>query len=84
MAIPSRKALIPVVSDEPAGNAFPGCLYLFRRAGCDYAAAFLAASWTHVDDVVGIADDVQVMLDDDYCGAVADEFLEHLEESPDI
>ncbi len=47
-------------------------------AGGDDPAAGLAAAGPHVHDPVGRADDVEVVLDYDHGGAVADQMPEHL------
>jgi GNAT superfamily N-acetyltransferase len=44
----------------------------------------VAAFRAHVDDVVGVQDDVEVVLDDDDRGAVVDEALEHADELVDV
>ena len=48
-------------------------------AGGHNAAAILTSAGTHVDDVVGGADHVQVVLDDDDCRAVLDQRVENLQ-----
>src|SRR5882757_7068740 len=54
-----------VAGEEAAGvGAGDGGDLLGRAVGDDAAAAF-AALGPHVEDVVGVADDVEVMLDDD-------------------
>ena len=37
---------------------------MFGRAGADDFAARLAAAWSHVDYVIGVRDEVEVMFDD--------------------
>ena len=51
-----------------------------RSALGDDAAAGLATAGPHVDDVVGVGDHVQVVLDDHDGGAVLDELLQHADE----
>ncbi len=49
---------------------------LFRRAGCQDAAAAEAAFGAEVDDVVGGFYDVHVVLDDEDAAAVVDQGTE--------
>src|SRR3546814_3891508 len=48
------------------GEAFGVREYLFERALGDDLAAVKARAGTHVDDIVGVADRILVMLDDDH------------------
>ena len=64
------------------GFAYGGDL-LGGAVGDDVAAAF-AALGAEVDEVVGVADDVEVVLDDDDGVAEIDEALEDFEELADV
>lgn len=54
------------------------------RAACDDSAAFFAAAWAHVDDIIGISNDIEVMFDHDNGCAAIDEMSEYREECCDI
>ena len=56
----------------------------FQRAGGNDSAAFVTAAGAHVNDIVGIADYIQIVLNHDHCRAVFDKFAENFEQSPDI
>ena len=43
-----------------------------------------AAARTHVDEVVGVRDDVEIVLDDDHGRAAGHETVEHLQERADV
>ena len=43
-----------------------------RRPGGQDLAALVPGAWADVDNVVGLRDHPQVVLDDDHCGAVVD------------
>ena len=49
-----------------AGRTFRAGRDVRRRAARDDTTALFAAAGTHVHNVVGVADDVQVMLDDNH------------------
>ena len=51
-----------------------------RRSLCDDAATLDATARAHVDDPVGAADQVQVVLDDENGRSPLDEVLEHVDE----
>ena len=57
---------------------------LFRGAFGDDLAAAAPAFGTEVDDVVGVGDDVEVVLDDDDGVPLLDEPLEDVEELRDV
>ncbi len=48
-----------------------------RRSRGHDSAARLAAPWAHVDEVIRIADHVQVMFNNHHRGALVQEVLEH-------
>ena len=52
-----------------------------RRAGGHHRAALGTAARAHINDVVCVADHIQVMLNDDDGGAVLDQGLEHAEQN---
>ena len=52
----------------------------FGRTGNDYAAAGITPARAHVDDIVGVADHVEVMLDHYDRGATVEQLLEHTEQ----
>ena len=56
----------------------------FQRAGGNDSAAFVTAAGAHVNDIVGIADYIQIVLNHDHCRTVFDKFAENFEQSPDI
>ena len=51
--------------------------------GYDFATIF-ASFGTEVDEVVGLAEDVEIVLDDDNCIATRDEALEYVHEDFDV
>ena len=55
-----------------------------RRSLGDDAAAALAALGPHVHEVIGVADDVHVVLDDDHRVAQVRQAVEHLEQAADV
>ena len=55
-------------------------LNLFGCPRGDDSAAGGASAGAHVDDVVGAADDVQVVLDDDYGGSLPDQVSKYVEQ----
>lgn len=57
---------------------------LRRRPGGNDATTGLAAPGPEVNDVVGVGDHVEVMLDDDHRGAVVDESLEDAQQHLDV
>jgi hypothetical protein len=63
-----------------AGDALGFGGNLFRGAGGDDPAASGAAAGAEVDDVVGVGDDVEVVLDDDDRGAFRSEPVDDVEE----
>lgn len=65
--------------NESAGGAVLRLTDLIRATGRDNTATFGTTSWTHVDDVVGVADDIQIVLDDYDGGSVIDKALEHFQ-----
>lgn len=58
--------------------------YVFRGASGDDLSAFFAASGPHVDDMVGISDDIEVVFDDNHGRAEFDEMPENGEQGGDI
>ena len=67
-----------------AGDAGFILFYVFRCARGYDAAAFFAAAGAHVDDVVGVTDDVEIMFDDDDRRAPVEEGLEDAKEDLDV
>ena len=57
---------------------------LLRGSGHDDGSPALAALWAHVDDPVGVGDDVEVVLDDDHGVALVDQSLEHRQQLADV
>ena len=57
---------------------------LFGSTFGNHAATARAAFWTHIDDVVGRLDDVEVVLDDDHAVTGVDERLEYVQELLDV
>ena len=70
-----------VASDKFAGLAGGGVADNVRRAGGHHRAALGTAARAHINDVVCVADHIQVMLNDDDGGAVLDQGLEHAEQN---
>ena len=70
--------------ERSAGCAGRCCGDLFRSAGSDNLSAVGSAARAHVNDVIGMADDVKVMFNDDDGGAVFDEGLKNTEQVLDI
>ncbi len=61
----------------PACDALGNLAQLLRRSRGHDLAARLAAPRAHVDEVVRVADYVQVMFNNHYRGALVQEVLEH-------
>ena len=57
---------------------------MFRRAAGDNSAAFVSAAGTHVDNVIGIADYVQIMFDNNNRGAVFNKFLKNFHQGLNV
>ena len=57
---------------------------MFGCAGGNDFATFFTSFGTEVDEMVGLAKDVEVVLDDDDCVATRDEALEHVHEDFDV
>ena len=57
---------------------------MFGRTFAEDGAATLTAFGAHVDDMVGLADDVEVMFDDDDGIATVYERVEHLHQDADV
>ena len=58
--------------------------HLFGRARNNDLTTAIAALGADIDDPVRSFDDVEVVLDDDHRVALLHQFVEHLEELPDI
>ena len=71
---------LKIVLDEGGRIAQRALGHLLGGAGGKDGAASASAFGAHVDDVVGLADDVEVVLDDDDGVASADELAQHLHE----
>ena len=56
----------------------------FGRAGGDDLAALSAAFWSEVDKPIGMADDFEVVFDDEEAGALFNELFEGVEEAGDV
>src|SRR5947209_12055880 len=56
------------------------CGNFFRSSTCDDASAVRASFGSKVDQKVGALNDVQVVLDDDYSIAEANQPLQHVEQ----
>ena len=52
-----------------------------RRAGSHHRAALGTAAGTHINEVVRVADHIQVMLNDNDGGSVLNQGLEHAEQN---
>ena len=65
--------------ETPRHRGLVGC-NIGRRPLCDDATALNSAARPHVDDPVGAADQVQVVLDDENGRSPLDEVLEHVDE----
>ena len=63
-----------------SGDAFGACADVLRRAAGDDHAARVPAAGTHVDDIVGIADHVKIVLDDHDRCAVVDQCLKNAQQ----
>ena len=73
-----------VAGQEAAGVGAVDGGDLLGRAMGDDAATALAAFGAHVEDVVGVADDVEVVLDDDDGVAEVGEAMEDFEELANV
>lgn len=72
------------MAEEPAGVGVGGEGQEFRWAGGDDLAALGAAFGPEVDEPVGVADDFEVVLDNEQAGALLDELFEGVEEASDV
>lgn len=70
-------APLPRTSNVTPSQALFDQMQVLRAAGCDYLPAFLSSSWTHVDDMVSIADHLGVMFDHDKRRPLFNQALEH-------
>ena len=68
-----------ITSDKASRDTLWAVLYLLGRAADNDPAAVLAALRPHIDDVVGGADHVKVVLDHDHGRAVSDQCLENVQ-----
>ena len=67
-----------------SGQALRAGAEFSRSSAHHNAAALCASSGTHIDNVVRAADHIEIMLDDDHCGAVVEQAPEDLQENTDI
>lgn len=67
----------------PCNTIWVLCDLLWRTYRHD-AASGLTPAGTHVDDVVSVADHIQVVLDDHHRGPVLDQRLEHTQQGSHI
>ena len=70
--------------DELRGVAFGAKGDLLGGAFAEDVATAATTFGTHVDDPVGLGDDVEVVLDDDDGVAAVDEAAEHMHEDADV
>ena len=70
--------------EKVGGDAFAALGYGLRGACDDHFAALSAAFGTHVDDVIGQFDDIEVVLNDDDGVAFVDEAGQHGHEGADV
>ena len=68
-------------SDKAAGLAGGSMADGIRRAGSHHRAALDTAARAHINDVVRVADHIQVMLNDDDGGSVLNQGLEHAKQN---
>ena len=68
----------------PCGNPNAGGFDGFGGAGGNDGAALGAAFRAHVNQVVGVADDIEVVLDDNERIATVNEAVEHIEQDADV
>lgn len=52
----------------------------FRRTGGHNPAALFSAAWSHINDIVGTADDIQIMLDHNHSCPVQNKGLKNAEQ----
>ena len=64
--------------------AYAGLYHLLGCAGEEYLSATAASFGTHLYDVVGSLDDVQVVLHDDHGVALVHKAVQHGEEHADV
>ena len=76
--------LYAVIADKTSGNAAAAVSDLFRSPRKYDASSFISSARTHVDDIIRVPDDVQIMFDDYYRSPVVHKFLEDLQECPDV
>ena len=77
--------ILAVISSQILpGPALRRLFDLLRRARGYDPSALLSTAGTHVDDVIGVSNHVQIMLDHDNGGAVFYEDLENAQQRPHI
>ena len=64
--------------------AFVFLYFVGRSARHDTAPPGVSAARTHVDDIVGVSDDIQIMFDDDDRRAIVQQRLKDAEQHPHI
>ena len=57
---------------------------MFGCSDCEHLSTSTATFGAHIDDPVGLSDDIEVMLDDDNSITAVNKFLEHLHENADV
>ena len=67
------------ISARDAAGILPD---LLRRAGGDNTAARITSAGAHVDDIVGTADHIEIVLNDDDGRAAIEQRLEHAQQHP--
>ena len=71
-------------SQKPPCDAVFVFADLLGRSAGDDAPAGVSAARSHVDDIIGVADDVEVVLDHDHRRAACQKRLEHAEQHPHV
>ena len=69
------------ISARDAAGILPD---LLRRADGDNAAARITSAGAHVDDIIGTADHIEIVLNDDDGRAAIEQRLEHAQQHPHI
>ena len=78
--IPENQTVLNI----PPGDAFCRPPNFLGTADSHNPTAFLAPSRSHVHDVIGVADQVKIMFDDDDRRPLLDEGFENVQEGPDV
>ena len=71
---------IQAQSQKSAGNTVRVCLNLRRRSASHNASACITAARSHVNYIVSVTDNVQIMLNDNNCCPIVQQRLKNLQQ----